>query len=309
MSSYGTRNTETRSFHTVIIVMAAHLSDNSLSDLINRDGAYGELAKESWRSWKAAGDLIPSTVTLHSSVSDIVESLLHIRNKLPDHSPAFSRLDAVLIPLYKATTMARMSWDEWENCAGALTAPANIQDVAIDDLLCSVFCDPSVVREVADKMGFQYLEAFHEDTYPRTMRGIFHGYSHRLCVPVTVEPFSTANVMERQKRQKRHKIVMMYDTGSPMCFLTLEVLRALGFDPPSYEDIASMKASGNSAPKYFVRLNNMSTHVGICPKDRCEHISIIGQDFMFSEHLEASVNYGTMSVTISRAPMVHAQPY
>ena len=98
-----------------------------------------------------------------------------------------------------------MAYDEYEyELPGRLTIARSAHRAALDDIMCSVFCDPSVV---ADIMGFDYLSKA-PNGYPSNVHGIFYGHNHRIMVPMVVESWSGES-----SAPLRRKIAMMYDTG------------------------------------------------------------------------------------------------
>ena len=63
-----------------------------------------------------------------------------------------------------------MAYDEFE-LPGKLTIARSAHRAALDDIMCSVFCDPSVVRVVADIMGFDYMSKA-PNGFPSIVHGI-----------------------------------------------------------------------------------------------------------------------------------------
>jgi hypothetical protein len=227
------------------------------------------------------------------------ETLQRFRLDRPDHDVLLLRLDAVadLIPLLELVREADMldSYADFE-MPGTLTVNKDPHQAAIDDMMCSVFHDPSVVRLVANKLGFQYLEEY-KGTFPEVVIGLIHGMLNRVVVPIVVEGcMLVKNSTDPHPTEKLH-IVMMYDTGSSLTYLTKEVLTALHFEELEYVDLKHPV----NVKTYNVRLNGRAMNVGLCPKERCEHVCLLGQDYFMDYGLVSEINYRDRTVTIKVA--------
>lgn len=182
-----------------------------------------------------------------------------------------------------------MGYDEFLS-PGKLTVSRSPHQAELDDRMCSVFFNPNVVRLVADRMGFEYLSRTPatSDPYPN-IKGIFHGHLDRIVLPVIVEEFRVNKLATDPG--DRLSIVMMYDTGSSLTYLTKEVLESLGFKP-DYDILLRDKL-------YDVKLNGRTLQVSLCPKESCEHVCLLGQNYFSDHKLSVSIDYKQRCVLVS----------
>lgn len=240
-------------------------------------------------------DVLPEELRNDLKSTPLRQAWLEIerfRATLPNMSPMLSRLDALAFPLYQlyreVDVMA--SYDEFE-MPGKLTVSRSPHQAALDDIMCSVFHGPNVVRIVADNMGFQYLSPATMQGHPSVVEGMFYGHLNRIVLPFLVEEFMLLKAGNAPDPQL-YQIVMLYDTGSSLTYLTKEVLEMLGYEP-SYEILKRDEL-------FDVKLNGRATQVGLCPKERCEHVCLLGQNY-FKEHgLVVSINYKLQTVSVSK---------
>eukprot|EP00798_Chlamydomonas_sp_ICE-L_P031239 gene31239-biopygen6112 len=180
---------------------------------------------------------------------------------------------------------------------GKLTVNRDPYQAAIDDMMCSVFHDPTVVRAVAGKLGFEYLEE-HTGGFPDTVSGIIHGTLNRVVLPMVAEEFMVIKKVADPHPPKQLRIVMMYDTGSALTYLTKEVLEALGF-----EDVGVVDPNHPTRVSFYtVRLNGRIMQVGLCPKERCEHVCLLGQDYLMEYGIVSEINHRNRKVTLKAFP-------
>ena len=184
------------------------------------------------------------------------------------------------------------SYDEFE-LPGRLTVSRSLHQAALDDVMCSVFDGPNVVRIVADNLGFQYLTpAPLPGKYPDVVvEGIFYGHLDRIMLPFLVEKFMLLKAHD--VKGPLYQIVMLYDTGSSLTYLTKDVLEALGYEP-SYDILKRDE-------RFDVKLNGRAMQVGLCPKERCEHVCLVGQNYFGLTGLTVSINYKQRTVSVTKA--------
>ena len=178
-------------------------------------------------------------------------------------------------------------------CQANLQLHSPPRDAALDDLLCSVFHSPNVARIVANKLGFQYLSETAVEEDLKNVKGILYGMTFRAVVPMSVEDFSV--VQPAGLGPLRLKIVMLYDTGSSLTYLTREVLTSLGFEVQQDESLTC----GAALQTFSVKLNGQALEVGVSPKERCEHVCLLGQNYMFDNKLRAVIDYQSQIVSIT----------
>jgi hypothetical protein len=94
------------------------------------------------------------------------------------------------------------------------------------------------------------------------------------------------------------KISMMYDTGSTLSYMTLEVLHALGYKEAVYPPDPKLPHSGHM---YDVCISGISTQVGLCPKTRCEHVCLLGQQFLMDARMHVAIDYVTRTACMKRS--------
>eukprot|EP00798_Chlamydomonas_sp_ICE-L_P024912 gene24912-biopygen19336 len=85
----------------------------------------------------------------------------------------------------------------------------------------------------------------------------------RIVLPVLVEEFMLLKAGTAEHPPPLVQIVMMYDTGSSLTYLTKEVLETLGYEP-SYDILKRDEM-------FDVKINGWAMQVELCPKERCEH--------------------------------------
>jgi hypothetical protein len=52
---------------------------------------------------------------------------------------------------------------------------------------------------------------------------------------------------------------------------------------------------------FDVKLNGRSITVGLCPKERCEHICLLGQNYLKAGRLRVNIDYHAESIAITSA--------
>lgn len=231
----------------------------------------------------------------NDSVALILSKLREARSNLPDQSPAFLRLDQVLLPLYTLhRDMGSYECAQQLELPGKLTVAQSPRDAALDDLLCSVFHSPSVARIVAEILGFNYLSEVRDfdNKALDEIKGILYGLTLRVVVPMCVQDFPV--IKPAQAKSPALQIVMLYDTGSSLTYLTREVSKALELESQEDERLASSQT-------FCVKLNGQALEVGVSPMERYEHICLLGQNYMFANKLKAVIDYKEQTVSITRA--------
>eukprot|EP00798_Chlamydomonas_sp_ICE-L_P000250 gene250-biopygen2248 len=216
------------------------------------------------------------------------------RATLPNLSPSLSRLDSLAFPMYQMyrEVNVMISYEEFEH-PGKLTVSRSPHQAAMDDVMCSVFHGPNVVRIVADNMGFEYLSRAPQHRYPDEIEGMFYGLLDRIVLPMLVEEFMLLKAGTAEHPPPLVQIVMMYDTGSSLTYLTKEVLETLGYEP-SYDILKRDEM-------FDVKLNGRAMQVGLCPKERCEHVCLLGQKFFRTHGLTVAINYKQQTVKVAKA--------
>eukprot|EP00798_Chlamydomonas_sp_ICE-L_P009482 gene9482-biopygen13616 len=138
---------------------------------------------------------------------------------------------------------------------GRATVSRNPYQAAMDDVMCSVFCERSVVYSASKTLfNLHYLSVTDELVPHDAMSsGRFYGGVNRILFPVIVK--ADPIMCEAAEPLHQFKISMMYDTGSTLSYMTLEVLHALGYknavyppDPklPHSEHICGMEMHGHA---------------------------------------------------------------
>jgi hypothetical protein len=146
---------------------------------------------------------------------------------------------------------------------------------------------------VADNLGFRYLspvsiekienQAVDRD---REIRGIIFGNMRRLFLPMAVQSFPQSFTRPPASVEKPAlRIVVMYDSGSSLTYLTKEVLERLGFSPDYEADTT-----------YAVRLEGRACTVGLCPRERCEHVCLLGQDFFAEFGFAVEIDFQSRTI-------------
>lgn len=251
-------------------------------------------AREMLLCWEDIATWTKGSLSRDSPLSTLVEALMAARYDLPDHSPAFSRLDAVLLPLYSLQRdMDSVHFASQLELPGKLTISENFHRAALDDLLCTVFYDATTVYIAADQIGFRYLAEWADNSYPTSMDGILYGSTDRCIVHAVVESFPI--VYPVVDKLRKLQVVMLYDTGSSLTYLTRDVLNRLGCQVDANEVLAADQT-------FDVRINGSAHKVGLCPKERCQHVCLLGQRFLSDGKMVATTNYKTRAVNIEKAP-------
>ena len=50
---------------------------------------------------------------------------------------------------------------------------------------------------------------------------------------------------------------------------------------------------------FDVKLNGRAMQVGLCPKERCEHVCLLGQNFFRTHGLTVAINYKQQTVKVA----------
>lgn len=265
----------------------------SLQDV--RAGSFKALVDKILDLRPTVQDIVPSIVleNLHAvPVKMALTQLQNCRYLLPNKHEGMSRLDSLILPLLTiARALDETSCREDFELPGRFTVSNDPFQTAIDDTMCSVFYDPSVVRVASNLLGVNYL-AETQDALPARMSGTFFGNLHRILVPVIVEDYPVVKL--RSAPDKRLSIIMMYDTGSTMSYFTLEVLQALGYTDAKYPQSDELHPS----TMYPVKINGMAHSVGLCPRTRCEHVCLLGQTLLVDYKVKVEVDYKQRTIVM-----------
>ena len=101
---------------------------------------------------------------------------------------------------------------------GRATVSRNPYQAAMDDVMCSVFCERSVVYSASKTLfNLHYLSVTDELVPHDAMSsGRFYGGLNRILFPVIVK--ADPIMCEAAEPLHQFKISMMYDTGSALSF-------------------------------------------------------------------------------------------
>eukprot|EP00798_Chlamydomonas_sp_ICE-L_P031241 gene31241-biopygen6115 len=247
-------------------------------------------------------DLVPPALydTLPDSVlGAALDSLLACRSLVPDKHLGLSRLDGVIIPLTELVReLEIMEVYEDLEMPGRATVSRNPYQAAMDDVMCSVFCERSVVYSASKTLfNLHYLSVTDELVPHDAMSsGRFYGGLNRILFPVIVK--ADPIMCEAAEPLHQFKISMMYDTGSTLTYMTLEVLHALGCKNAVYPPDPKLP---HSEHMYEVCISGISTQVGLCPKTRCEHVCLLGQQFLMDSRMHVAIDYVTRTACMKRS--------
>eukprot|EP00798_Chlamydomonas_sp_ICE-L_P007652 gene7652-biopygen17440 len=139
---------------------------------------------------------------------------------------------------------------------GRATVSRNPYQAAMDDVMCSVFCERSVVYSASKTLfNLHYLSVTDELVPHDAMSsGRFYGGLNRILFPVIVK--ADPIMCEAAEPLHQFKISMMYDTGSTLSYMTLEVLHALGYKNAVYPPDPKLP---HSEHMYEVCISGIST--------------------------------------------------
>eukprot|EP00798_Chlamydomonas_sp_ICE-L_P030196 gene30196-biopygen16056 len=181
---------------------------------------------------------------------------------------------------------------------GRATVSRNPYQAAMDDVMCSVFCERSVVHSASKTLfNLHYLSVTDELVPHDAMSsGRFYGGLNRILFPVIVK--ADPIMCEAAEPLHQFKISMMYDTGSTLSYVTLEVLHALGYKKAVYPPDPKLP---HSEHMYEVCISGISTQVGLCPKTRCEHVCLLGQQFLMDARMHVAIDYVTRTACMKRS--------
>eukprot|EP00798_Chlamydomonas_sp_ICE-L_P002665 gene2665-biopygen8693 len=82
-------------------------------------------------------------------------------------------------------------------------------------------------------------------------------------------------------------------TGSSLTYLNKEVLETLGYEP-SYDILKRDEM-------FDVKINGWAMQVGLCPKERCEHVCLLGHNVFRTHGLNVAINYKQQTVKVAKA--------
>jgi len=150
------------------------------------------------------------------------------------------------------------SYSSYNNSVGKIELLTSGYDVLITDINSEL-----LTNEISNRIGYNYLSECKEEI---RNNGIFYGISERLllCYAVTIKNI-TKNV------------IFIFDTGSPITFLSQEACDSFGFDLSD-----SFKCKINT----FQILARISP-----PKSHFNNISIIGSDYCRVTDAVVNINY------------------
>lgn len=188
-------------------------------------------------------------------------------------------------------------YDDFE-LPGRATVSRSPYQAAMDDVMCSMFYDRSVVYTVSGALfDFTYLSVTDEHL-PSDAKssGRFYGGLNRIMFPIVVK--ADPILWDAAEPMPQFKIIMMYDTGSTLSYMTLDVLHALGYRDAAYPLDPQLP---HPERMYAVRINGIATQVGLCPKTRCEYVCLLGQQFLLDARMHVTIDYVTRTACMERS--------
>ncbi|GES77233.1 hypothetical protein GLOIN_2v1471333 [Rhizophagus clarus] len=143
------------------------------------------------------------------------------------------------------------------------------------DILISDICVEDLHEVISDKLNVKYLSDSKQE-HGSNIEGIIHGRFPRLICALTVKMITKIKFV--------HFIV---DTGSPMSYLSEDVMSAFGLFIPNTDDLINARINKN---KTIVMLSPPNSHFS--------KMNILGTEFMKSSSVKLVIAFSNNSFMI-----------
>ena len=168
-----------------------------------------------------------------------------------------------------------MNFQKYMNLTEKETTPLEMSDYmgpTIEDFLLTDLKDKDLKEDVARELNVTYLgETNEEPSLP--VSGIIWGINRRPLLNLIV-----------CKGSRRVNVIFLVITGSPNCFISSEVLKAL-----KIEDTESA---------FYVDIHGEKTLVNLS-SNNFKDVNILGTHYLQKKGLDVTLDYGALTLTIS----------